>query len=256
MKKIDRLQQLRKQMIKKTGEQVRQRFENPEDHIIRAVNTLQDLDSMFNLMLEHIRTWYGLHFPELEKKVRNYDLYLDYVIDKGFREEFGDTEVKEIAEKSIGSKIDPADLERIQGLGKVAQDVKNQREALSNYVDEKMKKTLPNFTALAGSLLGAKLLSIAGSRKRLSEMPASTLQLLGAEKALFQHLKSGSKPPKHGLIFQHPLVQKMKRKQRGKLSRTIAAKLSIAAKEDFFGDRDISQELQKKIDARITELSK
>ncbi|MDO8428236.1 MAG: hypothetical protein Q7S92_03415 [Candidatus Diapherotrites archaeon] len=255
MHKPTKLDLLRKQLLQKTREQVQEHFESPEASIIQAVNTLQDLDSVFNLLLEHTRTWYGLHFPELERSVKSNDTYLKHVLEQGFRENFASTEFSELAKKSMGSAMKKQDLEQIQNLAKIAQSMRTQREQLIAYLEQEMKTAFPNFSILCGAVLGAKILALIGSKKRLAEMPASTLQLVGAEKALFQHLKTGSKPPKHGLIFQHPLIQKCKRKMRGKLARTLAAKLSIALKEDYFGNQNIVADLQKKIDARVAQLN-
>ena len=117
-----------------------------------------------------------------------------------------------------------------------------------------MKKLLPNFSKLAGTLIGAKILSISGSLDRLVKLPASTIQILGAEKALFQHLKTGSKPPKYGLLYQHPMVKKAKPDHKGKVARILAAKLSLALKVDYFTKRDISEELEKGLDEKTKNL--
>ena len=99
-----------------------------------------------------------------------------------------------------------------------------------------MEEMAPNIRAVAGALLGARMISLAGGLQNLAMRPASTIQVLGAEKALFRSLKTGARPPKHGLIFQHTLLHDAKRWQRGKIARVIAGKLAIAARADAFGE--------------------
>ncbi len=117
-----------------------------------------------------------------------------------------------------------------------------------------MRKIAPNLSAIAGPVLGARLLAKAGGLKKLALLPASTIQVIGAEKALFRHLRTGARPPKHGILFQHPLVRNAKKWQRGKIARTIAAKLAIAAKEDYFGGKYIADDLRKEIEERVKEI--
>ena len=117
-----------------------------------------------------------------------------------------------------------------------------------------MEEVAPNTKAVAGALLGARLIAIAGSLQNLAMRPASTIQVLGAEKALFRSLKTGARPPKHGLIFQHALLHDAKRWQRGKIARVIAGKLAIAARADAFGGRYVGDKLKADIDKRIAEI--
>ncbi len=117
-----------------------------------------------------------------------------------------------------------------------------------------MGEIAPNIKELAGPLLGARLIAKAGGLKKMAELPASTIQVLGAEKALFRHLTKGTRPPKHGILFQHPWVRNAKRWQRGKIARSLAAKLAIAAKEDYFEGRFIADKLKKELEERIEEI--
>jgi nucleolar protein 56 len=117
-----------------------------------------------------------------------------------------------------------------------------------------MEEVAPNTKYLVGSLLGARLIALSGGLMNLAKRPASTIQVLGAEKALFRSLKTGTKPPKHGLIFQHTLLHDAKRWQRGKIARALAGKLAIAARADAFGGRPIGKELKADMDRRIEEI--
>jgi nucleolar protein 56 len=117
-----------------------------------------------------------------------------------------------------------------------------------------MEEVAPNMKYLVGSLLGARLIAVAGGLTNLAKRPASTIQILGAEKALFRSLKTGTRPPKHGMIFQHTMVHDAKRWQRGKIARALAGKLAIATRADAFGRREIGAELKAGLDKRIDEI--
>jgi nucleolar protein 56 len=121
-------------------------------------------------------------------------------------------------------------------------------------MDASMEEVAPNVKSLVGSLLGARLIAIAGGLSNLARKPASTIQVLGAEKALFRSLKTGTRPPKHGIIFQHTLLHDAKRWQRGKIARALAGKLAIAARSDAYGGRYIGQDLKANLERRIKEI--
>jgi nucleolar protein 56 len=137
-------------------------------------------------------------------------------------------------DSSMGADIEEEDILIIQGFAKSLKSLQESRQSIENYVDVKMEKIAPNLRDLAGASLGAKLIAHAGSIKQLALFPSSTIQIMGAEKALFRHLKTGERPPKHGLIYQHPDLRGAKWWLRGKIARTLAAKLSLAVRKDFF----------------------
>ncbi|MGD6808013.1 MAG: NOP5/NOP56 family protein, partial [Candidatus Bathyarchaeia archaeon] len=156
---------------------------------------------------------------------------------------------------SMGADISDVDLEQVQALAKDVLAFYELRKGMEEYVDRTMEEMAPNVRAVAGALLGARMISIAGSLQNLAMRPASTIQVLGAEKALFRSLKTGARPPKHGLIFQHTLLHDAKRWQRGKIARVIAGKLAIAARADAFGEGHyIGEELKAEINQRIEEI--
>jgi nucleolar protein 56 len=130
----------------------------------------------------------------------------------------------------------------------------NVRQSLEKHVDIVMEEVAPNTKTIAGSLLGARLIAIAGGLVNLAKLPASTMQVLGAEKALFRALKTKARPPKHGIIFQHPLIHDAKRWQRGKIARALAGKLSIAARVDAFKGKYAGDELKADLDKRVEEI--
>ncbi len=111
-------------------------------------------------------------------------------------------------------------------------------EILSNHIDEEAPKIFPAMVELLDSQLTVRLVSCAGSLAKLARLPSSTIQLLGAEKALFRHLSDGSLPPKHGILYQHPSVKSSQRKNKGKVTRSLASKVAIAAKIDYYREKD------------------
>jgi nucleolar protein 56 len=159
-----------------------------------------------------------------------------------------------LAETSMGANLSQTDLLHIQSL---CENILNQyrlREKLEHYLEKIMKEVAPNIEAIIGPLLGARLIALAGGLTNLAKMPSSTIQVLGAEKALFRSLKTGTPPPKHGIIFQHTLLHEAKKKQRGKIARAMAGKLAIAARADAFGSRFIGEQLKTSLEKRIEEI--
>lgn len=145
----------------------------------------------------------------------------------------------------------PDTTDKRQPLTTVLTTVQTEIDRLQHQIDTDMYQTAPNLAKIAGPLIGARLIAIAGSLQRLSLLPASTIQLLGAEKALFRYKKDGGRPPKHGIIFQHPLINRAPRTERGRRARTLAATLTIAIKADVFTKRDISDQLMQDLEKKI-----
>jgi nucleolar protein 56 len=262
----EKIADLRKKLIAEAKVKVSKAYSSKDLHVIKAVKVVEELDGVFNLLAEHAVEWYGFHFPELYALVNDNDLFLKVVL-AGQRKDLNAkkldflseelrAQVLSAAKKTMGAEISLADLKQVQKLAENAFTLKEQRKELTAYLEKAMKELAPNFTEVCGPVIGAKLLAQAGSLERLASLPSSTLQLLGAEKALFRHLRSGGKPPKHGFIYAHPLVKTLKTSLKGKMARTLAAKLSIAAREDFYGEKDISAGLKKSLDARAAELRK
>lgn len=233
----------------------------------QAIQALDDLDRTINLLMSRIREWYGVNFPELDRHLEKHETYCRLVVDLGSREGFtpdnlakeGIPEAKiqqisKIAEASMGADISEQDLKEIQTLCRSILNLYEMRQDLEKYMDKVMSDVAPNMMSLVGSLLGARLIAIAGGLANLARLPASTIQVLGAEKALFRSLKTGTLPPKHGLIFQHTYLHDAKRWQRGKLARALAGKLAIAARADAYGGRDISKGLKQDLDRRVEEI--
>jgi nucleolar protein 56 len=234
----------------------------------QGIQTLDDLDRTVNLFMGRLREWYGVYFPELDRLIEKHETYSRLVMNLGYRENFTAESlekenipkersqlVAKAAESSMGADIAEADLSQIQALAKNILEFYGLRKNMENYVDRTMEELAPNVRTVAGALLGARLIAMAGSLQNLAMRPASTIQVIGAEKALFRSLKTGARPPKHGLIFQHTLLHDAKRWQRGKIARVIAGKLAIAARADAFGaGHYIGDKLKADINKRIEEI--
>jgi len=225
----------------------------PDVHLGQAVRAYDDLVSTNNLISERLHEWYGLHFPELEV-VLSGEAYVKAVADHGLRSEILTT--LDLRMDSIGSEIAQEDLDSVRILASALKESMSARERMEKYVNVRMREVAPNVAEIAGPVIGARLIMLAGSLQRLATMPSGTVQLLGAEKAMFRHLKDGSKPPKHGVLFQHPWVHGAPGWQRGAIARALASKICLASRADAFSRNDISGILKKQLDSRIAEIRK
>ncbi|MEM1525700.1 MAG: C/D box methylation guide ribonucleoprotein complex aNOP56 subunit [Ignisphaera sp.] len=236
---------------------------------VQAIRAIDDIDKTLNLFAVRLREWYSVYFPELDDIAKEHNEYVKIVAEISYRDhmdvktltKLGIAEgrakrIAEAAQKSIGADLSEMDLTIIRQFAHIWLELLELRDKLTNYIDQVMKEVAPNFTALVGPLLGARLLSLAGSLEELAKLPASTVQVLGAEKALFRALRTGGKPPKHGVIFQFSEIRKSPKWQRGKIARALATKLAIAARIDFFTGRYVGEELKKKLYERIEEVKK
>ena len=217
-------------------------------HLAQAVGALDDMFEAENLLYERLDEWYGLHFPELSKMVRR-EKFVDLIASHGNREmmslDFGD---------SVGSPIPEDERQAVMQIAAEVRSMAGERARLSALIEKRMKELAPNVTQLAGPVLGARLVSLAGGLDELAKLPSSTIQLLGAEKALFRHLKDRTRPPKHGVLFQHPLVHQAPYWQRGAISRAFASKIAIAARADFYSRRMIADQLRADLDKSLASL--
>ncbi|WP_297507794.1 C/D box methylation guide ribonucleoprotein complex aNOP56 subunit [Thermococcus sp.] len=237
--------------------------------IIQAIEALDDIDKVINLLVSRLREWYGLHFPELDEILPKHQQYVAFVKEIGPRENITREKLEELgfpggkiekilkaSEKSMGAPLGKFDSEIIMKLASEISDLYKLREQIEDYLEMAMDEVAPNLKALVGAKLAARLLSLAGGLKELAMMPASTIQVLGAEKALFRHLRTGAKPPKHGVIFQYPAINRSPWWQRGKIARALAGKLAIAARVDYFSGEYIGEELKKELEQRIEEIKR
>ncbi len=246
---------------------VKQASEKRDQMVAQAILTIDDLDRTINLFMNRLREWYGFHFPELDRIVEKHETYAKLVLSFGSRNNFTEANLETIslpttmiaqinraAQKSMGADFTENDIASIQHLCKQCIQLSLLRQSLEGYSNLVVEEVAPNIQALVGSLLASRLITSAGGLVNLAKMPASTIQVLGAEKALFRALKTGAKPPKHGVIFQDSLVHESKKWQRGKISRALAGKLAIAARADAFSKRFIGESLKEDLVKRADEI--
>ncbi len=236
-------------------------------YAIQTVRSIEDLDKILNLLAGRVREWYGLHFPELDRLVEKHDSYIRLVLNLGTRGAFTPdaldklgmpqdkaAEISSSALKSSGAEISSADLSWLQEVCKTVLELYGLRESAEKYTDNIMVEVAPNMTSVLGAVLSAKLISMAGGLGNIARMPASTLQVLGAEKALFRTLKTGARPPKHGIIFQYGPIHQSPKWLRGKIARAVAGKLAIAARMDAFGGENRGTSLKSALEKKIADL--
>ncbi|MCK4718100.1 MAG: ribosomal biogenesis protein [Thermoplasmata archaeon] len=220
--------------------------------LIEAMGALDELNKTVNLLSERLAEWYGHHSHDLVRSLSSKKL-VEVVAAFGTADEIrGNTDLDAI----VTGEMEPEDMAPIRSLARLLQDVMKEKERMERYIRVIMTNIAPNTSAVAGPVLGARLIAAARGLERLAMLPASTVQVLGAETALFLHLREGKKPPKHGYIFQHTLVHNAPQWQRGKISRSLAAKISIAARVDNASGRDISKDILEQLDKRMDEIRK
>ncbi|MGC9132899.1 MAG: NOP5/NOP56 family protein [Nanopusillaceae archaeon] len=223
-----------------------------DELIIQAINFLDDLNKAINLFVERFREWYGLYLPEISQEIEDHEKFIKTIVDKK-REELME---KYNINNTMGGKIFiDGDFEIINDIANRIKDLYNLRKKIENYIEELMKDVAPNLSEIATPNIGARLIALAGGLKELSLLPSSTIQVLGAEKALFLHLTKGIKPPKHGVIFNHPYLQKLPPKKKGSMARTLASKIAIAARVDSTDKKIMYDRLKKELEERFNELS-
>ena len=259
---------LREFALKWSSIRVREASEQLDLHISQSINALDEIDKILNTVGTRMREWYGLHFPELDNLLQNITTYANIVSKVGKREEITveflqtleipDNKIEIIqmtANRSKGGKITEENLLILQSLANEVISLAQIRKTLEDHIDITMEIIAPNLKELLTATVGARLIAKAGSLKRLASLSSSTIQILGAEKALFRTLKTGANPPKHGLLFQHPVIHSAPKWQRGKLARAISSKAAIAARVDLYSrNPESSNALASKLNDRITEI--
>jgi len=238
--------------------------------IMQAVGLLDDLDKELNNFAMRLREWYGWHFPEMGKIVTDSLAYARVVKHMGMKTRAKDTnfdkinvpeeiaaEVRQAAETSMGTEITDEDYANILTLCERVIELTEYRASLAEYLKLRMNAIAPNLTFMVGELVGARLISHAGSLMSLAKHPSSTVQILGAEKALFRALKTKKATPKYGLIYHASLVGQSAPTLKGKISRVLAAKLSLCARMDALGDQvepTLGKEFKDYVEKRLATL--
>lgn len=238
--------------------------------IVQAIGLLDDLDKEINIYAMRVREWYGWHFPEMTKLINDNVMYAKCILRMGLRTQAKNSDFSDIiadetleasfkksAETSMGTEISEADLRNIRSLCEQVVSLSEYRLQLFDYLKNRMSAIAPNLTLMVGELVGARLIAHSGSLINLAKHPASTIQILGAEKALFRALKTKSDTPKYGLIYHASLIGQAAAKFKGKISRVLAAKTALSIRVDALGETEgatIGVENRAKIEARIRQL--
>ena len=237
--------------------------------VIQAVGLLDDLDKELNNYEMRLREWYGWHFPEAGKIISDNVTYAKLVQAIGMKTNVKNTDlseilteedqqkIKEAAEISMGSEISKEDELNIKELCGQIIFLSEYRSSLSEYLRNRMMTIAPNLTIMVGELVAARLISHAGSLVSLAKMPGSTIQIFGAEKALFRALKTKHETPKYGLIYHASLVGQANAKLKGKISRSLASKCALCVRVDALGENtngEIGNKCKKILESRINAL--
>ncbi len=254
----------REELLEQAKKKVQEELSGKDLRLMQAVKTLDDLDEAKSLLFERLREWFKLNFPSLE--LQNEESYCRVVAEFGAKEEFELVKLQEVvgekkalellqaAERGYGAPFDLQDRKAAKGLAKRILELYFLRKELEEYISFEAQRTLKNISYLSDPLFAARLVTTAGGLHRLAKMPASMIQVIGAEKALFRHLRTGSRPPKHGVLFQTALISTASPEKRGRLARALAGKLAIAAKADYYSHEFIAPKLKEQLETRIKDI--
>lgn len=248
---------------------VRESGQNTDIHIINAVGVLENTLKFINTYAVQLREWYGSHFPELtDKLVNDVELYAKIVSlyekrdaitantlinDLHIKEEYA-KEIEFQARTSMGGDLTEPQLDAIRLFSKKIIDLVEFREKLEKSVNSILQELTPNLYKLLGAQLTGKLITHAGGLEHLAKMASSTIQVLGAEKALFRALRKKTDSPKHGVIYTWAPIRSAKYWQRGKISRLLSGKISICAKVDYFKGDFLGDKLLEELERKIGEI--
>ena len=243
-------------MKKGATERTRSKLKEDQEHdqvLIQAVRRLTELEKQFNRSFERLKAWYSLYFPELDQETDKNQEFLEEVYGTFKRKEL--MEQKNI-EETTGFKMDDRDLDQLKTFVKTVELLDDEKESLTGYIESLAEELMPNTSSVAGPLLAAKTVSEAGSLKKLARMPSSTVQVLGAEKALFRHMEGKGSAPKHGIIFLHHTVSGLPEGKRGKMARYLANKLTLAARLDMYNGNFKGKTYREQVEKKFRELKR
>ncbi|MEM2934710.1 MAG: RNA-processing protein [Methanocellales archaeon] len=217
-----------------------------DQKVKQAIAALDEVEKLSSVLGERLKSWYSLYYAECPFKGEQ---LASFIVKARSRDS-----IAKALEKTSSASFTERDLEIIERLAMDLLELYRMKRALVRYIEDTMQEIAPNISAIAGGVLGAKLIQLAGGLRQLAEMPSSTIQILGASYALFGHLRDGKRPPKHGVIYRLPVIQKAPAKIRGKIARAVAAKLAIAARRDFYSS-ELLEALAIELDEKIAEIN-
>ncbi|RME78093.1 hypothetical protein D6774_02245 [Candidatus Woesearchaeota archaeon] len=239
---MSNLSKLRSELIEYTRKKIRESV-SEDQLIIQAISSSEELDRVLNILSKRLREWYALYNPEFEHAIDSHEAFVTILL-----------QGRDVREpNTMGADLSQEHVQEMHSLARRIADLYELKKEEQNYINEVMEENFPNLKAVAGGLIGAKLLAIAGGIKNLMLFPASTVQMLGAEKAFFRHLKNKKiSPPKYGILFQHPLVTKASKKDKGRVARALADKISIASRIDYFKGEFKGDVLIKEVEEKFS----
>jgi len=220
----------------------------PQDALVNhAINNFTELNEAANMLVKRCREWYGLYVPEAAYYIKDNEMFIKKICEKS-----KSALLKEMSNtQSMGIELAPQDVDEILLLAQQIRQLYELRTAHERYLGTVLSKYCPNMDEICGTTIAAQLIEKAGSLKRLALLPSSTIQLLGAEKALFRHLTRKARSPKHGLIANHPFVAGADRKNKGKAARALADKISMCARLDYFKGEFLAPQLKKELEKKF-----
>ncbi|MBI5072594.1 hypothetical protein HZA99_02130 [Candidatus Woesearchaeota archaeon] len=222
-----------------------------EHLIMQAGAAIKDMEKVINPLAKRLQEWYALYCPELNEFARDQEEFVVAVLTK--KKE--DILLEQHIPVSMGAEIAAADRAMMESLAVQLQHLFAEKRSIESYIEKALQDTATNLSIVAGPTLAAELLGEAGSLERLAKMPASTIQMIGAENALFRYMRGQGRCPKHGMIINHPLLANTKASQRGRVARRLAGVIALAAKVDYFkGDPYVGYKLKEHLELNVAEL--
>ncbi len=233
-------QALREANLEMTRRSVKDSF-SEDQLIIHSVRLIEDMNRAVSMLSKRFHDWVSLNKPELAHRISDHERLIAAVL-KGEADEGS----------RMGAELSKEDSAHLSAIAASLKRCYEFREEEAQYLEWKMAKHCPNITAITGARIGGKLLSKAGSLERLALLPSSTVQMLGAEQALFRHLMNPkAKPPKYGILHEHPLIKQARRSEHGKIARALADKIAVAARVDFFKGEFVGDRFVKELETRF-----
>lgn len=234
--------------------------------VIKAIDYLDHLNKSLSMLIPAIREWYSLHFPELNHMLEDHYAYVKIVSEFPKRAEISLDRLREIgisknlagkiekaASESMGADLGDADIQMLKDVAQRWMKLYEIRRRVEDYMTGRVQRLAPNLSSVVQPLVAARLMAMAGGLKKLALMPSSTIQILGARRAIFLHMTRGIKPPKHGILFQMKEVRSAPKKLRGKIARIISAKAAIGARIDAFKGEYIGDKLKEEATRQIAD---
>ncbi len=247
---------------------IRKELSSLDQQVMKAIDYIDHANKALNVLAPAIREWYSIHFPELNDLVEEHPAFMrivsiqpdkrkltEEVLKEAGLSEGKTRQVMKAARESMGADLEEGDLEIMREVAGNWISLYETRKRVESFIEDLMKRAAPNLSAVVHPLVGARLIAVAGGLRRLASLPASSIQILGAHKAIFMHLVKGAKPPKHGILFQAKEVRTAPKRLRGKIARLLATKIAIASRVDAFGGgRYIGDDLRREVDEKLREI--